>query len=474
MSVQLTFLGAAGGVTGSRYKLDVGGKSLLVDCGLFQGRRAEAREKNLLLPFDPKDIDAVVLTHAHIDHSGSLPVLTKHGYSRRIWATEATADLAKIMLQDSAHIQESDANYLNKKKDRAWADAGRRGRPDDLVEPLYDGADAERCGELFSGIPYHTEREILPGITLSFSDQGHIIGSAAALLKIKDGDRTLKICFGGDRGRPHQPILKDPEPYPDCDVLLTESTYGGRMHPDTDDMRGELMRIVKAVIEKRSKLVVPAFSVGRTQNLLYYLCELMCAGLLPSVPTFVDSPLSSKATQIYAKHPECFDEPMLKLLSDRTSPFAFDGLEYVESVEDSIRLNDRSGPMIIISASGMCESGRVLHHLRQTLPDMRNVVALVGFMAENTVGRRLRDGATDVRIHDRFVPVRATIENLQGLSAHADHGDLLHSTSHLVGKTKTIFVVHGEKEGTTALEAALHEQGHSDVRIAEWRQTVDL
>lgn len=474
MAITLSFLGAAGGVTGSRYRLDVGGRSLLVDSGLFQGRRDESRERNLRLPFDPRKIDAVVLTHAHIDHSGALPVLAKNGYKKRIWCTEATADLAEVMLLDSAQIQEKDAEYLNGRKVKDWALAGRSGPPATLIEPLYTTADAESANRLLHGIPYHVEKEILPGVTLSFTDQGHIIGSAAARIAVTDGDRKLVIVFGGDRGRAAQPILRDPERYPDCDVLLTESTYGSKVHAGADDMRGELIRVVKTIAQNGSKLVIPAFSVGRTQNLLYFLCELFHAKLIPHIPVFVDSPLSARATRVYADHPECFDEEALTRLRNSLNPFAFKGLTYVESVEESIALNDRGGPAIIVSASGMCESGRVLHHLRHTLGDPKNVVALVGFMAENTLGRKLRDGHEEVRIHDRWVRVRAAIENLSGFSAHADRNDLLASTLPLVGKTKTIFIVHGESEGANALHSGLREQGHQDVRIARLSESIDL
>ena len=474
MAITLTFQGAAEGVTGSRYLLEAGKRRVLVDCGLFQGRRSEARERNLAQPCDPRSIDAVVLTHAHIDHSGMLPILPKGGFRGPIVCTNATADLASIMLRDSAQIQMKDVEYLNERKEREWRSQGRQGRAPDLIEPFYELEDAVACDALYRGVSYHETTQVLPGITVSFTDQGHILGAAAALLTVVDGDRTLKIVFGGDRGRKDQPILKDPEPYPDCDVLVTESTYGGKSHPKVEEIYADLERIVKRTLDLKAKLVIPAFSVGRTQNVLYYLNELMCEGTIPRFDVFVDSPLSSRATKVYAAHPECFDEATIKFLHSACNPLSFPGLAYVETYEESIAINDHPGPCIIISASGMCENGRVLHHLRHTLGDERNTVMLVGYMAENTLGRRLRDGEKLVRIHDRHFTVRAKIEVFQGLSAHADREDLLDSTAHLVGRVKTIFCVHGEKDALEAMRSGVAAQGHKDVRIARWHETVAL
>ncbi len=400
MTVTISFLGAAEGVTGSRHLLDVDGTRILVDCGLFQGRRREARERNLVFPIDAAGIHNVVLTHAHIDHSGALPILVRNGFTGHIYCTRATRDLAKILLRDSGHIQEKDADHLNKQLVR---EARRKngGKPNgEPIEPLYTALDAEAVDSHFHGIAYHEEVEIGPGIRMSMTDQGHILGAGAALVSIdRPSGATMRVLFSGDRGRRGMPILRDPEPYPECDWLLTESTYGGRIHDPTGDMPGQLEKVVREVIDSAGRLIIPAFSVGRTQNIVYYLHELVTAGRLPRLPVFIDSPLSLRATRVYMDHPECFDEDTTSFLADPDGR-RFDYIRYTESVEESKAINEAKGPMIVISASGMCESGRILHHLKHGIEDERNTVLIVGWMGEHTLGRRLKEKANCIHGFD--------------------------------------------------------------------------
>ncbi|MCA9321639.1 MAG: MBL fold metallo-hydrolase [Planctomycetes bacterium] len=473
MPVTITFLGAAEGVTGSRHLLDVDGTRILVDCGLFQGKRDWSRLKNAKFPIDPSSVHNVVLTHGHIDHSGALPVLCRDGFSGHIYCTAATADLAKILLRDSGNIQESDARYLNH---RLAKEAKRRGQPPpkETFEPLYTIEDAERCDRYFHSVPYREDTKIGPGISMYLTDQGHIIGSAAATITIQRGDETLRVCFSGDRGRKDMPILRDPQPYPDCDLLLTESTYGNRRHEPLGEMESSLEAIVKKTMQKKGRLIIPAFSVGRTQNILYHLRRLQLANRLPRIEIFVDSPLSTKATKVYAEHPECYDRETRELLTGDDNPFHFPGLRYVESVEESMELNDHPGPCIILSASGMCEAGRILHHLKHSVSSPRNTILIVGYMAKHTLGRRLRERPEKVRIFGRYHPLEAEVVTLNGLSAHGDRDDIIQSAAHLKGKVRTILLIHGEREQSEPLREALLAEGHPDVRIAELDQTVEL
>jgi metallo-beta-lactamase family protein len=473
MTAKLTFLGAAEGVTGSRHLLDVDGVRVLFDCGLFQGKRSWARERNAVFPIDPRSVDAVVLTHGHIDHSGALPMLVKHGFAGKIFCTPATVDLAKVLLRDSGKIQESDAFHLNKRIKRKARDADRKILKDELIEPIYSIEDAEAVDAHFEALPYHEEREILPGIRVSFTDQGHILGAAAALAVIdrSEGD-PLRVVFSGDRGRRLMPILRDPEPYPECDVLLTESTYGDRVHEPVADMQGRLEMVVKETIERGGRLVIPAFSVGRTQNILYHLNALQLEGRLPEIPVFVDSPLSAKASKVYRDHPECFDEETLDILERGANPLDFPGLRYIESVEESKALNDFRDPCVILSASGMCEAGRILHHLIHSVERPEDAVLVVGWMAHNTLGRRLVEGENRLRIYGRTYERRCRVLRMNGFSAHADRVGLLRSVRPLKDKVQTVILVHGERRQSEPLKEALIDEGFDDVRIAELDQSL--
>ncbi|MFT7618677.1 MAG: metallo-beta-lactamase family protein [Planctomycetota bacterium] len=473
MSISITFYGAAQGVTGSRHVLDVDGTKVLFDCGMFQGRRSESHERNSAFPIDPTTIHNMVLTHAHIDHSGALPILIREGFEGNIYCTRATADLAKIMLRDSGNIQERDAEHMNKKKRRHARKEGKKG-PKELVKPIYTVADAEACDSFFFPVSYHQEFDVAPGIKVQLTDQGHIIGSASAHVTItRPGKDPVRIVFSGDLGRPDMPILKDPEPYPPCEYVLTESTYGNRLHEPIGDMESQLAEAVREVHRRGGRLIIPAFSVGRTQNIIYFLQSIFDRGDVKPITTYVDSPLSRRATHVYFDHPECFDEETLAFLkkedSNRMSNF-----HYVESVDESKSLNDLPNPLIIISSSGMCEAGRILHHLKRTVEDPKNVICIVGYMAEHTLGRRIVDKAKDIRIFGQNYELNAGILTMNGFSAHADQAGIVHSISHLKDTLKKVILIHGEETQSIPLKAKLHEEGHANVEIAELFSTMVL
>ncbi len=458
--ISVQFLGAAQEVTGSMHLVETPRGRILVDCGLFQGRREESRQRNRHLPEAARRADAVILTHAHIDHSGSLPTLVKGGYRGSIWATPATRDLAAFMLRDSARIQEGDAKWLNRKfaDEPGWK----------TIAPLYDEEDAIATLARFIGVPYDTAFAPLPGITARFLDAGHILGSAQVVLEI-DGQRL--VC-SGDLGRRGLPILRDPQLPDRADYVLMESTYGNRAHGSITEMHDDLERVVKATIEKQGKLVVPSFAVGRTQEIVYALHQLHAAGRLPDVPVFVDSPLSVNVTEVFKLHPECYDAETRAFVEANGDAFTFSSLRYIQSVEESMRLNDLRGPAIIISSSGMCEAGRILHHLRNTVEDPRNTILIVGFMAQHTLGRRLVERRPRVKILGVERDLFASVAIMNAFSAHGDKGDLREYARHL-GGARRIFLVHGEPEQQEPLRAQLTSDGVS-VAVPERGETVAL
>jgi metallo-beta-lactamase family protein len=425
----------------------------LLDCGLFQGRRTESFRRNCDFPFRPRDIDAVLLSHAHIDHCGNLPNLVRQGFAGPIYCTPATRALAGVMLGDSAKIQEEDARYLNRKRER--------GEP--RVEPLYDGRDVFRALLNLRAVPYDTPVEIADGIEVSFLDAGHLLGSA--MIHLRMGERTL--TFTGDLGRPGLPILRAPSPVPAADLLISECSYGGHFHEPVEETVERLGEVVRRTAERGGKLIVPAFAVGRTQTVVYYLHQLMSAGRLPDLPIFVDSPMAVRATEVFHAHPECFNAETLQLLRTYPDLFGERRVKYIERVDESIALNDRKGPCIIISASGMCEAGRILHHLTHHIEDPRSTILIVGYQAEGTLGRRLVERRPEVRILGRTLTVKAEVVVLNGLSSHADHADLLRSLSPLVGAARQVRLVHGELPRAEALAARLREQRFADVDIPE-------
>lgn len=464
--MKLTFLGAAQTVTGSMHLLEVNGQRLLLDCGLFQGKRQESYEHNLNFPFDPASINAVVLSHAHIDHSGNLPNLVRRGFTGWIWATSATRDLSSAMLQDSGHIQEQDTEYVNKKR-------AKDGLPP--VEPLYTRRDAIKAIRQFASVNYHQPFSPISGVTVTFYDAGHILGSAIVVLDINEAGVERRLVFSGDLGRPGMAILEDPEVVTDADVLIMESTYGNRRHAMTDEAQKMLREVVVETQRKRGKVIIPAFAVGRTQTLVYALHQLTEARKIPELPIFVDSPLAVNVTEVFRAHPECFDDETLDMLERTNNPFGFDRLTYIRNVDESKQLNFLRESAVIISASGMCEAGRILHHLKNNIEDADNTILFSGFQAENTLGRRIVDGNRRVRIFGEEYDVRARIARIDGYSAHADSEELRTWASNFDRqRLKHIFLVHGEREAALGLSGLLYGAGFTSVEYPAVGQSFDL
>src|SRR5574339_122171 len=416
--MRVNFHGAAHTVTGSQHLLEINGHRLLLDCGLYQGKRSESYARNLNFAYDPRGVDAVILSHAHIDHCGNLPNLVKNGYENPIYAVSATVDLATIMMQDSGHIQESDAAFVNKKN-------LRRGEP--LIEPLYTEADAAHAAALFCRVDYGQPFEPVPGVTARFIEAGHILGSAAISLEIEEKGRTIRFWFSGDIGRYKLPLLRDPVLPTNVDYLLMECTYGDKPHDDPAKAFEEFRDVVSRTIKRGGKVIIPAFAVGRTQELVHNLNIMMFARDVPPVPVFVDSPLAVNASQVFKKHPEVFDDETRWFVQQASHPaLDFKMLTYVKSVEESKALNERKDPMVIISASGMAETGRILHHLRNNIEDPKNTVCIVSWQAPHTLGRRLADREKRVKIFGEPFTVNAEVATIGGLSGHAGQ-DLLTS-----------------------------------------------
>jgi len=457
--VRLEFLGGAGTVTGSKHLLTVNGSRILLDCGLYQGHRRESFERNRNLPFKASDIDAMVLSHAHIDHSGNIPSLVRSGYRGNIHTTFATRDLCSYMLRDCAHILESDARYLNKKR--------RRNRQP-LIETIYGTKDATESLRYFASMDYGRQMYLADGVRLSFYDAGHILGSALSALDISENGKRYRLLYTGDLGRNDLPILRDPDTVSDVDYLIIESTYGGRFHGTPHDAETALRRVVNDAYSRGGKLIIPSFSVGRTQEVVYALHRLTIAGEIPELPMYVDSPLSTNATEVFRLHPEYYDAETYAFMLKYRDPFGFSRLRYIRHVEDSKALNDRHEPMIIISASGMCESGRILHHLKNNIEDPHATILFVSFQAQHTLGRRIRDGEKEVSILAGRYRVRAKVEVIDGYSAHADHGELLAYVKKLgPNRLEKVFVVHGEEEASHALAKGLHDIGVREIIIPE-------
>ncbi|MCA9104117.1 MAG: MBL fold metallo-hydrolase [Planctomycetales bacterium] len=467
---RLTFCGAARTVTGSAHLLEWGDRSILMDCGLYQGRRRDAFERNRQFCFDPKKVGAVVLSHAHIDHCGNLPSLVRRGFEGPIYATAATADLARVMLMDSAEIQESDVAYVNRQRKRD----GKR-----PFEPLYTVKDARRAIEMFEPVDYQREYELFPELHASWHDAGHMLGSASLAVRIQEPSTApIRLVFSGDIGRRDTPILRDPEPPSGADYLLMESTYGDRLHPPRQDITSILKHAIHEAFSRNAVLLVPAFSVGRTQEVIYRLNELAEAEHLPELPVFVDSPMANEALNVFKSHPECFDDETIRRISteEDRDPLGFTHLHLIRTVEQSRRLNDFDGPCVIIAASGMCESGRILHHLKHHVSNPATIVMFTGFQAPETLGRRLLDGVTPVNILGRSLEVRAEIDRVDGMSGHADRDELLEwfESVRAGGAPKGIALVHGEPEAQESLAAELRQRGIADVRIPDLGETWEL
>jgi metallo-beta-lactamase family protein len=448
--LEITFAGAAREVTGSCHLLRVNGHTVALDCGMFQGRRSESAEKNKTLPVPIAELDAVVLSHAHIDHSGRLPFLVAEGYSKTIWATSATRDLAAVMLADSAHIQEKDAEFLAKRKK-------------EFVEPLYGMRHAVRTMELMVGVPYNKPFDVVPGVRATYVDAGHILGSASVILDCTEGEVTRRLVFSGDIGRSGLAIIRDPVVPDNADAVIMESTYGNRDHESVDGARARLAEVIRTTAARGGRVLIAAFAVGRTQEMLYSIHSLLREGAIPPLPVYVDSPLAIDTTTVFEMHPETFDqsEDMVKRVKEL---FEFPLLKFTRDVEESKAINFQKGPMIVIAASGMMEAGRILHHLANGASDPKNTILVVGFQAEHTLGRRIVERQPMLRIFGDEVPLRAHVEVINGYSAHADRTELtawidkLKATSPRLGP---VWLVHGEPDVQDEYKASLTAKGYS-------------
>jgi metallo-beta-lactamase family protein len=462
MTLRLTFHGAAGQVTGSMHLLEAAGARILLDAGLFQGRRAETHALNANLPIDPRRVDAVILSHAHIDHSGRLPLLVNRGFHGPIFATAATRDLLAVMLPDAAHIQEKDAEFL-----------ARRGKAGPGSEPLYTMADAVAVQDLVVGLPYRRVHHLRKHLAFEFTDAGHILGSASVDLRLTEANGH-RLVFSGDIGRPGLPIIRDPDPPAGpVDTLIIESTYANREHESVGEAEERLGELVRRVAGRGGKMLIPAFALGRTQELIYSLHLLFRAGKIPGLPIFVDSPLAVDATEVFRLHPDLFDRGE-QMIEKTRALFDFPLVRYVRDVQDSKNLNSLNGPAIIIAASGMVESGRILHHLANRIGDHKTLVLFVGFQGENTLGRRIQDGQKEVKIFGDSYHVRAEVETIGGYSAHGDRHELRGWLRKLGGPIRRAFVVHGEPEPALAMAEILREEGVRQTQIPKQGESFEL
>jgi metallo-beta-lactamase family protein len=467
--MDITFHGAAHTVTGSQHLIQVNGHKLLLDCGLFQGARSETYYRNQHFMHEPSEVDTLFLSHAHTDHAGNIPNLVKKGFHGPIKTTAATRDLAGWMIRDSARIQESDAAFVNKKR-------AIRGEPP--IEPLYGSQDAEAALKLFSEIPYGQAVEIIPGVTAEVYDAGHILGAVVSVFNIEEAKtgRKIRLGFSGDLGRKNMSILRDPEYLHDIDYLIMESTYGDRLHRPIEEAALKLRALMREAIDRRGKVIIPAFAVGRSQELIYSLHQLMESGDIAHIPIYVDSPLAVNVSKVFSNHKELYDTEAGKLLEadDDGNLFTFPEVHYIQSVDESKALNDTQEPMVIISASGMCETGRILHHLKNNIEKPNTTVLIVSWQAPNTLGRRLVDQEKKVSIFGQSYNVRARVEAINGYSGHADQAGLTEWALAQKGRLKKVFLVHGEQGPADALAARLREGGISDVYYPDLHETVSL
>jgi metallo-beta-lactamase family protein len=464
--MKITFFGAAGEVTGSQHLLETANLRILLDCGMFQGHRVDAWHKNKSFRCEPTKLDGVILSHAHIDHCGNLPGLYRAGFRGPIYCTPATADVAAALLKDAVHIQEEDARYMQRHLSP--------GHPP--VEPLYEEEHVRGVLKLIETIDYGTWEDLSPEFKLKFSEAGHILGSAICEMQMHDKGDMRRIVFSGDLGRRGLPLLRNPQLVDGCDVLITESTYGDRLHPPAEDLKNALHKILEDAANVGGRVIIPAFALGRTQAIVYFLNELAFEGRLPNIPVFVDSPLASRMTEIYRDNQEMLDADAWRTLQKDKDLFAFPGLTYVQSPQESAELNRRKGPFVVISASGMCESGRIRHHLKHGVADARNTILIIGFQAQHTLGRRLVEKRPEVKIFDRLLPLKAKVVTLNGLSAHADANDFKWWFDHMAseGGIGQAFIVHGEGAAAQATARLLHDASDEDPIIPELYQSFEV
>jgi len=466
--MKIEFFGAAREVTGSKHLITTDdGKRILLDCGMFQGKGLETDAMNRDLGFDPATIDHIILSHAHIDHSGLIPYAYKLGFRGSVICTNATRDLCSIMLTDSAHIQEMDVKWFNKKR-------ARQDLPP--IAPIYDQSDAEQCMQLFIGVPLDRRFYINDKINVKFTNTGHLLGGGVVNLEIKENNKKIHIAYTGDIGRPHHRILKSPDPFPQCDYLITESTYGDRLHPAEEDTASELLRILtETCVDRKGKLIIPSFAIGRTQEIVYMLDKFYNERKLPKIDIYVDSPLAVNATDIYRLHPECMNDDVKHTIAFDPNPFGFNGLHYIKNVEDSKKLNDKKDPCVIISASGMMEAGRIKHHVANNIEDDRNTILMVGYCTPTSLGARIQTGVKEISIFGEKHPVNAHIEKVESLSGHGDYKEMIQflgcQNPSLIQKT---FLVHGEYKTQEFYANELHKVGFQSIQIPQRGDAVEL
>lgn len=466
--MQIEFIGGARTVTGSQHLLHINGKKILLECGLFQGKRSETYDRNKNFKFNPAEIDVMILSHAHIDHSGNIPNLVSKGFKGLIYSTSATVDLCQIMLRDSAHLQEKDIEFVNKK---------RKKKNEEALDPLYTLEDVEKAMDQFVGVQYNRAIDLYPGIRVTFRDAGHILGSAGVFLEIEEKDgRKINLGFSGDIGRPDSPVIKSPDVLRDLDVLIMESTYGNRLHSPAEEIEEDFSTTINEVINNGGKVIIPAFAVGRTQTIVYMLHKLFDQNRIPEIPIYVDSPLAVDATAVFRSHPECLDRETGRIfLEEGSDPFGFGRLKYIKKTEESKELNDKKRPMIIISASGMAEGGRILHHLANNIGNPKNLILFVGYAAEHTLARRIMDGDKKVNIFGEEYDVNAKIKIMDYFSGHADQKELLdYLRLNTQNKLKSIFLVHGEEDMALPLREKIIQKGYQNVQYPASGEIINI
>ncbi len=463
--MKIKFLGGTKSVAGSMHILESEGKKILIDCGLFQGRREESNQRNKSLPFEPQTIERMVLSHAHLDHSGNIPTLVKKGYRNTIYSTFATRDLCLLMLRDSANLQEKDAEYLNKKNEKKGAQ---------IISPLYTVEEAEKSLELFKGIAYNRFFYITSNVRVTFYDAGHILGSALSYFEVFENGKKTRILYAVDLGRKKMPILKDPFQVKDIDYLILESTYGSRLHDDFSATAERLAQTINRTYQRGGKIIVPAFALERTQEIIYCLHLLEKEGRIPKLPVYVDSPLAVNVTEVFRLHPECFDKETKMILEKEEDPFGLKRITYITDPEESKKLNRLGESCMIISGSGMCEGGRILHHLKNNIEDPRNTILVVGYMAENTLGRKIVENYPVVKIFGEEYSLESEVVVMNSFSAHADKNELLQYAEQAQKNLKGVFLVHGEEKESQALKGSIESIGIQNVRIPDRGEDIML